>query len=414
MSTYQPDTNFIGKDGEDLGKVLVTKDYLLSVYPQLSQELLGITPELWTWGLGSYGQLGDNTIISRSTPVTTFAGGTNWKQVSSGGYHCAAIKTDGTLWTWGRGTSGQLGTNNTTSISTPVTTFAGGTNWKQVSAGSIHTAAIKTDGTLWTWGAGTEGRLGTNNTSQRNTPVTTFVGGTNWKQVSTTGTTGIFDGGAHCAAIKTDGTLWTWGRNYDGQLGINNTTDKSTPVTTFAGGTNWKQVSCGFAHIAAIKTDGTLWTWGENDQGRLGDLDNKGNVNIETPVTTFAGGTNWKQVSSGGEHTTAIKTDGTLWTWGNGSNGELGTNNTSNRNSPVTTFAGGTNWKQVSAGSIHTAAIKTDGTLWTWGNGGLGRLGTNDTSQRNTPVTTFAGGTNWKQVSSGREHTATIQSQDII
>ena len=142
MSTYQPDTNFIGKDGEDLGKVLVTKDYLLSVYPQLSQELLGITPELWTWGLGTDGRLGDNTIISRSTPVTTFSGGTNWKQVSSGNRFTAAIKTDGTLWTWGLGTSGQLGDNTIISGSTPVTTFAGGTNWKQVSSGGDHTAAI--------------------------------------------------------------------------------------------------------------------------------------------------------------------------------------------------------------------------------------------------------------------------------
>jgi hypothetical protein len=121
---------------------------------------------------------------------------------------------------------------------------------------------------------------------------------------------------------------------------------------------------------------------------------------ISTPVTTFAGGTNWKQVSSGNQHTAAIKTDGTLWTWGYGYFGRLGTNDTTDRLNPVTTFAGGNNWKQVSAGGQHTAAIKTDGTLWTWGAGGDGRLGTNDVTNRSTPVTTFAGGTNWKQVSS--------------
>jgi alpha-tubulin suppressor-like RCC1 family protein len=434
---------------------------------------------LWTWGSGFDGQLGNAQTTNRSTPVTTFAGGTNWKQVSSGDSHTAAIKTDGTLWTWGNGGSGQLGNGVTTGTrSTPVTTFAGGTNWKQVSAGNFHTAAIKTDGTLWTWGLGSAqiigpqfittivGGLGTNDLTDRSTPVTTFIGGTNWKQVSSgdlytaaiktdgtlwtwgyagSGQLGSLDaasfkltpvttfaggtnwadtattepedlytlssGRDHTAAIKTDGTLWTWGDGLDGQLGNAQTTNRSTPVTTFAGGTNWKQVSSGDAHTAAIKTDGTLWTWGDGDSGRLG---NNQAIDILTPVTTFAGGSSWKQVSSGGSYTAAIKTDGTLWTWGSGSNGRLGNAQTTDRSTPVTTFAGGTNWKQVSSGGSHTAAIKTDGTLWTWGLGGFGRLGDATITSKLTPVTTFAGGTNWKQVSSGGSFTAAIKTDGTL
>ena len=349
---------------------------------------------LFTWGSGNSGQLGDNTVTRKSTPVTTFAGGTNWKQVSGGGNFSAAIKTDGTLWTWGSGGSGQLGDNTVTTKSTPVTTFAGGTNWKQVSVGPNHCAAIKTDGTLWTWGRGLYGALGTNDTTNRRTPVTTFAGGTNWKQVSAGGTASA----AICTAIKTDGTLWIWGSGSSGQLGDNTETTKSTPVTTFAGGTNWKQVSAGGKYTAAIKTDGTLWTWGYGAKGQLGDntIDNK-----STPVTTFAGGTNWKQVSGGNLHCAAIKTDGTLWTWGYGSSGQLGDNTVTRKSTPVTTFAGGTNWKQVSSGNAQCAAIKTDGTLWTWGSNQYGRLGDNTIDNKSTPVTTFAGGTNWKQVGSG-------------
>jgi alpha-tubulin suppressor-like RCC1 family protein len=373
----------------DLENYFVTEYWLIDQY---------IGDELWVWGLGTSGHLGTNDVTNRSTPVTTFAGGTNWKQVSSGAFHTAAIKTDGTLWTWGLGIFGHLGTNDTTQRNTPVTTFAGGTNWKQVSSGAIHTAAIKTDGTLWTWGSGVDGQLGTNDTTQRNTPVTTFAGGTNWKQVGS----GVF----HTAAIKTDGTLWTWGYGIDGQLGTNDTTARSTPVTTFAGGSSWKQVSGGFTHTAAIKTDGTLWTWGYGIDGQLGTNDT---TQRNTPVTTFAGGSSWKQVSSGGAHTAAIKTDGTLWTWGQGTSGQLGNNDTTNRSTPVTTFAGGTNWKQVSGGS-HTAAIKTDGTLWTWGYGIDGQLGNNDTTNKSTPVTTFAGGTNWKQVGGRANHTVAVQS----
>jgi alpha-tubulin suppressor-like RCC1 family protein len=353
---------------------------------------------LFTWGLNNVGQLGDNTIISRSTPVTTFAGGTNWKQVVGGGYHTAAIKTDGTLWTWGRNINGQLGDNTIISRSTPVTTFAGGTNWKQVVGGRDYIAAIKTDGTLWTWGRNINGQLGDNTTTDRSTPVTTFAGGTNWKQVT--------GGGFHTAAIKTDGTLWTWGSNGDGQLGDNTLgTVICTPVTTFAGGTNWKQVTGGGYHTVAIKTDGTLWTWGRNTSGQLG---NNTATSRQTPVTTFVGGTNWKQVSGGGYHTAAIKTDGTLWGWGRNTLGQLGTNTALSRSTPVTTFAGGTNWKQVSGGDTHTAAIKTDGTLWTWGRNSYGQLGNNRIINRSTPVTTFAGGTNWKQVAGGYRHTAAI------
>jgi len=141
-----PNTNFKNNSGTDLGNIIITKEYLMSVYPQIANQL--ITPELWTWGLNSSGQLGTNDTNGRTTPVTTFTGGTNWKQVTCGGYHTAAIKTDGTLWTWGFNSSGQLGNNTTTNRSTPVTTFTGGTNWKQVSGGNGHTAAIKTSDDL--------------------------------------------------------------------------------------------------------------------------------------------------------------------------------------------------------------------------------------------------------------------------
>ena len=401
MSRVETTTNCRDSDGVDLGKKLITKDYLISVYPSIGEQI-GIPPELWTWGYGTLGQLGNATITNTSTPVTTSAGGSNWKQVSSSGYHTAAIKTDGTLWTWGHANEGQIGNAVTTNRSTPVTTFAGGTNWKQVSSGSAHTAAIKTDGTLWVWGSGNSGRLGNAVTTNASTPVTTFAGGTNWKQVS--------GGRFHTAAIKTDGTLWTWGRGSFGQLGNARFANISTPVTTFAGGTNWKQVSSGGYHTAAIKTDGTLWTWGRSAAGELG---NAAITDRTTPVTTFAGGNNWKQVGCGQIHTAAIKTDGTLWTWGSGSSGELGNAAITNISTPVTTSTGGTNWKQVAGAGRNTAAIKTDGTLWTWGLANEGQLGNAVITNRSTPVTTFAGGTNWKQVSCGFYHTAAIQSVDF-
>ena len=345
---------------------------------------------LWLWGYNNYGAIGDDTNISKSSPVQTIAGGTDWKNVACGQHHTAAIKTDGTLWTWGRNYLGSLGDNtNVTYRSSPVQTITEGTNWIQLDCGMNSTAAIKTDGTLWLWGQNNSGQLGDNTITNKSSPVQTVCGGTNWKQVSCDA--------ASTAAIKTDGTLWLWGFNLYGGLGINtNVTFRSSPVQTVAFGTNWKQVSLGIFHTAAIKTDGTLWTWGHNSYGQLGD---NTIANRSSPVQTIAYGTNWKQVSCGGGITAATKTDGTLWTWGRNQFGQVGDNTTTNRSSPVQTIAYGTNWKQVSCGYYYNAAIKTDGTLWTWGENYKGVLGDNTIISRSSPIQTIAGGNSWIDVS---------------
>ena len=378
------------------------------------------TGSLWMWGAGGSGQLGDGTSANRQSPVQIVTGGTNWKQVACGGSHTGCIKTDGTLWIWGANYDGQLGTNDTTYRSSPLQTVAGGTNWKQVACGGNHTGAIKTDGTLWMWGHNWWSQAGVGGDAMnRLSPVQTLTGGTNWKQVAC--------GGLHTGAIKTDGTLWMWGYDGYGQLGINVPTGPygiytiGSPVQTVAGGTNWKQVSCGGYYTGCIKTDGTLWMWGENSYGQLGTGDR---THRSSPVQTITGGTNWKQVSCGGSHAGAIKTDGTLWMWGYDgyfsfySDGRLGVGVTAHRSSPIQTVAGGTNWKQVSCGGDFTGAIKTDSTLWMWGTNGFynGQLGlhpsgafdANYTTHRSSPIQTIAYGTNWKQLSLGGSHTGAI------
>ena len=381
----------------------VTSDKTICVVGQYGWTVLGEIDFLpgnrvWTWGNNRAYQLGDSTTINRSSPVTTIGGGTNWEQVAPSFYFAAAIKTDGTLWTWGTSTEGALGAGANTERSSPGTTAGGGTNWSQVSVGLTATGAIKTDGTLWMWG-GNNKLLGTGDTLSRTSPVTTAGGGTNWKQISVNMN--------HASAIKTDGTLWTWGANWYGILGEGTQTSRLSPGTTAGGGTDWSQVSCGRYHTAAVKTDGTLWTWGNNSTGQLGD---DTTIDRSSPGTTAGGGSNWKQVDLGNQHTTAIKTDGTLWAWGDNIYGTIGDGTTTNRSSPVTTASAGTDWLQVSAGANHSAAMKTNGTIWTWGNNIYGQLGDGTTNNQSSPTAVLGSSTRWSYIEAGYATTAGIQT----
>ena len=343
---------------------------------------------LFTWGLGTSGQRGDNTAASQSTPNQTITRQNTWVQVSCSYRTAAAIKTDGTLWCWGNNPAGMLGDNTITGRSSPVQTVTFATNWKQVFCGLSHMGAIKTDGTLWIWGNAAFGCHGDNTSTNKSSPVQTIAYGNSWKQIAC--------GASISAAIKTDGTLWTWGLGTSGQLGDNTATSKSSPVQTVTFATNWKQVSCGYRHMAAIKNDGTLWCWGQNTQGELGD---NTVTTRSSPVQTVTFATNWKQVACGYRLTAAIKYDGTLWTWGLNTNGQIGDNTVTKKSSPVQTISYGTNWKYVGIHcySSSVSAIKNDGTLWLWGNGSSGSLGDNTIVSKSSPVQTTACGTNWKQ-----------------
>lgn len=344
--------------------------------------------QLWLWGRNSNGQIGDNTTADKSSPIQTIAFGNNWvlSSYSSSLLTKSAIKTDGTLWLWGANFFGQLGDNTDTDKSSPIQTISAGNNWMQVSNGSdYYTAAIKADGTLWLWGDNSFGNLGDNSTVRKSSPIQVCGGGNNWSQV-------YCGYGLNTAAIKTDGTLWLWGRNFLGQIGDNSTTRRSSPVQIYGGGNSWSQVSCGDSHAAAIKTDGTLWSWGYNGYGQLG---NNSTIWTSSPIQTIAGGTTWSAVSCGGNFTTAIKKDGTLWLWGRNEFGQLGDSSTTHKSSPVQTISTGSNWSYIAAGYRHITATKTDGTLWLWGRNYFGGLGDNTNADKSSPVQIYGGGGRW-------------------
>lgn len=398
-----PQFGFTDNDGIDVGNKYLTKEFAIDQYPNIFNN--AAMPALWTWGINSSGQLGDNTAVDKSSPVTTTAGGgTNWRMVDCG-LHVMAIKTDGTLWTWGQGAYGVLGSGLTTSRSSPQTTTLAGTDWSKVSAGDRFSAAIKTDGVMYTWGKNNRGQLGDGTTTNRSSPVSIFGAViSNWTQLAC--------GYEHSLGIAATGLLYSWGSGAQGALGSGSTASRSSPVTVAGGGTNWIAVSAGTSFSAALKSDGTMWTWGLNTSGQLGDNSTTARSSPQTVAGAGSGGTNWKSVALGDTHAAAIKLDGSLWTWGDNAQGQLGAGSTTNRSSPQTTAGAGLNWVKIHAGSSSTASIKADGTLWTWGLNSSGELGIGTTTNRSSPGTVVPNYTNWKFVSIGKNVSAAIKEED--
>jgi alpha-tubulin suppressor-like RCC1 family protein len=225
---------------------LITRNSGINWYGWEESSFPGDNLALFSWGLGSSGQLGQTNRTQFSSPVQI--PGTSWSSIAGGTIHSLATKTDNTLWSWGNGANGRLGQNDTTQFSSPIQ--IPGTTWSAISA-TQHSLATKTDGTLWSWGQGSNGQLGQNNRTQFSSPVQ--IPGTTWSSIS--------GGNEHSLATKTDGTLWSWGLGSVGRLGQNSTVTRSSPIQI--PGTSWSSISGGDYHSLATKTDGTLWSWGD-------------------------------------------------------------------------------------------------------------------------------------------------------
>jgi alpha-tubulin suppressor-like RCC1 family protein/fibronectin type 3 domain-containing protein len=290
-------------------------------------------------------------------------------QLTTGAGHSAGIRTDAGLFTWGFNEAGQLGTGANGDPRTNPQHL--GSGYTAVAAGASHNLAIKLDGSLWTWGGNASGQLGDGTTSSHNVPI----------QIGS-GYMSVAAGNRHSLGIKIDGTLWSWGNNGTGQLGNGTSNSTSTPIQI---GTGFYFVSAGTSHTVAIKTDGTLWAWGSNNFGQLGD--GTGNDRYAPNLI----GSGFTVAAAGAFHTIALKNDGTLWAWGQNTNGQLGDNTTQNRYTPVQVGSG---YSAVSAngvtgtlaaGSAHSLALKPNGNLWAWGSNASGQLGDGTTTDSLTP-----------------------------
>ena len=304
---------------------------------------------VWAWGLGADGEMGNNTKADQWTPVQVHGPGnagflTNVVAISGGYAHALVLKSDSTVWAWGDNTNGELGDNTTTDDSTPVQVHGPGntgflTGIIAIAAGQQFSVALKADGTVWAWGFNAPASLGDNTTIQRNTPVQVHGPG---NVGFLTNITAIAAGGGHALAIKNDSTVWSWGLNINGELGNIPGFLDSLPAQVHGPGnvgflTGITYIKTGDYYSAAISKDSTVWTWGYNYYGQLGvndttqrnapvEVHGPGNVGFLKGITS---------ISLGDEHTLALKNDGTLWAWGWNGNGQLGNDSTVDKWTPI-------------------------------------------------------------------------------
>jgi alpha-tubulin suppressor-like RCC1 family protein len=371
--------------------------YVMSDGARWSTNTLIKAVSAYAWGNGNAGRLGDGTAVSRSSPVSVVGGYTDWIQVAGGNAHNLGLRANGTAWAWGLGTSGQLGDDTAVTKSSPVSVVGGFTDWIQVGAGDTHSLGIRANGTAWAWGRALEGQLGDDTIVAKSSPVSVVGGYTDWIQVdgSSLGSLGV----------RANGTAWAWGNGSFGRLGDGTTVDKSSPVSVVGGFTDWLQVS-GDSHNVGLRANGTVWAWGLGASGQLG---NGFILTRSSPVSVVGGFTDWIQVDAGASQSLGLRANGTAWAWGGGTSGRLGDGTILNRSSPVSVVGGYTDWIQVSAGDTHGLGLRANGTAWAWGLGTLGRLGDNTIVDKSSPVSVVGGFTDWIQIDAGSSHSLGIR-----
>jgi len=407
---------------------------------------------LWCWGGNDSGQLGDGTFIYRTFPHMKITD--NVLQISANQYNTCAIISDNSLWCWGSNWYGQLGLgfsggnintpqkvmeevasvsvgeNHTCSMKQDNSPLCWGNNWWgqigdgtniqrvspypvkisdiviSVSSGYEHTCALMSDRSLWCWGKNSEGQLGSG--SSRN-----YCGG--WWPNCNKNPTKIMDdvvqfsaGAYHTCAVKTDGSLWCWGYNNWGQIGDGSFSNRNIPTLIMSSGVS--SVAAGVEHTCAVKQDGALWCWGRNFEGQLG-LDPSVTSFTTTPQQILPGGV--IRVVTGGYHTCAVMDNLTLWCWGANWEGQLGNDSWSSTYTPSQVMAGGFPLyvSSVAAGERHTCAVDTAGNLLCWGNNWFGQVGDGTTSHKNSPVLIASG---FLYVSAGWRHTCAVKQDGSL
>jgi alpha-tubulin suppressor-like RCC1 family protein len=338
--------------------------------------------------------------------------------VSAGDQHSLAVKADGTVWAWGNNGQYELGDGTTIDKYHPVQ-VPGLTGITAVSAGFSHSLALKTDGTVWAWGNNGNGVLGTGDTTNSTKPIQVKDPGDPTGYL--TGVIAISAGRELSIALKNDGTVWTWGSNPNGQLGDGTIINHYLPAKVKdPTGTGYLTGVTAISTLAldsdivslALKGDGTVWGWGYNHYYQIGDGTNQDRY-LPTQSTDVSGNglTDIKAIAVGAEHCLALKNDGTVYAWGSNDYSQLGTG-PNPQNTRALLINSLSDVKEISAGTAVSIFLKKDGTLW--GCGFVDFLGNGNCPSSNTPIHIGGGALNARTLSTGSLHCLFIANSSLV
>ncbi|HLM46279.1 MAG TPA: RCC1 repeat-containing protein, partial [Myxococcaceae bacterium] len=346
---------------------------------------------VWAWGANEHGQLGDESPFPRRSPAPVM-GVTHAVAVAAGRVGSLVLRKDGTLWAWGTDLNGTLGTGTSIVGPRPPSPVLGLSSTAAISAGASHSLALRGDGTVWSWGDNSNGQLSVGNGSlmDRYAPVR-VVGVTDIQALFSSPTAN------HTLALRGDGTVWAWGENMFGQLGDGEWGFINVPPARVAGLTDVKRLAAGQFNSLALRGDGTVWTWGYN---MVGFFPNDPMNQFHAPVQVQGLG-DVVDVATSGRHALAVREDGTVWAWGGNGFGQLGNGNVGGLNPTPGQVSGLTDVVSIVAGEFFSVAMRRDGTVWTWG---TRRIATNQVLElQRTPVR-LEGVTDVVAVALGRFH----------
>ena len=344
------------------------------------------------------------------------------KVVAAGGSHTVEVKSDGSLWGWGANGSGQLGDGGVTdhlspeligsgfATAVPESLHAAAGALHPIAAGYLHTLAVKENGTLWAWGDNTYGQLGLSTSSGGHYSPEQVGEDTDWAAVAA--------GTNFSLALKTNGSLWAWGDNTYGQLGIGTSASWDRPQQ-IGTSRDWVSIVAGGANAFGLKTDGSLWAWGDNGSGQLG-IGTMDVLRHDAPTqvgsTPAAGSAGWRMLASGGSFTVGVKTDGTLWAWGENSYGQLGKGTVGGALvvAPLK-VSDATDWYEVAARGPFVLATRVNlnasalaVTLWAWGNNQMGQLGLGTPFGSHPSPQQVGSSTKWYAIAAGGSHSLAV------
>jgi alpha-tubulin suppressor-like RCC1 family protein len=358
--------------------------------------------KLWAWGLDSSGQIGNGSATANVTSPEKISYAT-YGAISAGWNHSLSLDAGGNLWAWGHDDHGQLGNGSASAadITTP-TRVSSGTTYTAIAAGSTHSLALDSNGNVWAWGWDVYGQLGNGNASAADVTAPAQI---------TTGTTytAITAGAIHSLAIDSDGNLWAWGWGGAGRVGNGATTGNVTTPTQVSTGTTYTAIAAGHTHSLAIDSDGELWAWGYDGNGQLGN----GSTSIDdiTTPTQLSTGTTWTEITAGNNYSLALDAGGNIWAWGAASYGQLGNGASAGNITTPLQVSTGTVYTTVAAGTYHSLALDAGGNMWAWGYDDYGQVGNGSASAANVTVPEQTStGTVYAAIAAGNYHSVAVDS----